>query len=203
MKIILASGSPRRREILGTLGLEFEIIVPDVDESSDTSDPAELVRELSLRKATAVRDMLAARGENLSDVLIIASDTLVYCGGEILGKPHDRADATRMLRLMSGRAHSVFSGIAVCLSDAARADFCETRVRFADIPEPALERYLDSCKYMDKAGAYAIQEGAALFIEGIEGDFFNVVGLPVRRLFELLRDSFGIDIQSLCSPQLN
>lgn len=198
MKIILASGSPRRREILSTLGLEFEIIVPDVDESSDMTDPAELVKQLSLRKAQAVRDMLTERGVDVSDTLIIASDTVVWCGGEVLGKPCDRADAARMMRMLSGRDHSVFSGVALCFGERCCADFERTRVHFADVSESALERYLDSCKYLDKAGAYAIQEMAALFIRGIEGDYLNVVGLPVRRLYELLRDGLGIDMQGLC-----
>ena len=199
MKIILASGSPRRREILCTLGLEFEIIVPDVDESSDVTDPAELVKQLSLRKAQAVRDMLISRGENVSDTLIIASDTIVWCGGEVLGKPHDRTDARRMMRMLSGREHSVFSGVALCYSEHSCADFERTNVHFAEISESALETYLDNCKYLDKAGAYAIQEAAALFIHGIEGDYLNVVGLPVRRLYELMRDKFGIDMQGLCN----
>ena len=198
MKIILASGSPRRREILGALGMDFEIIVPDVDESSDVTDPAELVRQLSLRKAQAVRDMLISRGEDVSNTLIIASDTVVWCGGEVLGKPHDRADARRMIKMLSGREHSVFSGVALCHGEHSCADFEQTKVHFADVSESALEIYLDNCKYLDKAGAYAIQEAAALFIRGIEGDYLNVVGLPVRRLYELMRDELGIDMQGLC-----
>ncbi len=201
MKIILASGSPRRREILGALGLEFEIIVPDVDESSDITDPAELVKQLSLRKAQAVRSILAERGEDVSDTLIIASDTIVWCEREVLGKPIDRADAGRMIRMLSGREHSVFSGVALCCGEKSCADFERTKVHFADVSESALERYLDSCKYLDKAGAYAIQEMAALFIRGIEGDYLNVVGLPVRRLYELMRDEFGIDMQGLCNKK--
>ena len=199
MKIILASGSPRRREILCALGLEFEIIVPDVDESSDIKDPAELVKQLSLRKARAVRDMLKQRDEDIADTLIIASDTIVWCGGEVLGKPCDRADAHRMIKMLSGREHSVFSGVALCYGERSCADFERTSVHFADVSESALELYLDNCKYLDKAGAYAIQEAAALFIRGIEGDYLNVVGLPVRRLYELMRDEFGIDMQGLCN----
>lgn len=198
MKIILASGSPRRREILSALGMQFEIIIPDVDESSNVTDPAELVRQLSLRKAQAVRDILISRGEDISDTLIIASDTIVWCGGEVLGKPCDRADARRMIKMLSGREHSVFSGVALCCGEQSCADFERTNVRFAEVSESALELYLDSCAYLDKAGAYAIQEAAALFIRGIEGDYLNVVGLPVRRLYELMRDEFGIDMQGLC-----
>lgn len=201
MKIILASGSPRRREILSALGMEFEISVPDVDESSDVKHPAELVKQLSLRKAQAVRDMLISRGEDTSDTLIIASDTVVWCRDEILGKPCDRADAARMIKMLSGREHSVFSGVALCLGNRSCADFERTKVHFADVDESSIERYLDSCKYLDKAGAYAIQEAAALFIRGIEGDYLNVVGLPVRRLYELMRDELGIDMQGLCNKK--
>ena len=112
-QIILASGSPRRREILEGLGLTLRILTPDADESSAETDPATLVRQLSLRKWQAARNLLLSRGESLDGTLMIASDTVVACDGEILGKPRDRADAERMMRLLSGREHSVFSGIAV------------------------------------------------------------------------------------------
>lgn len=202
MNIILASKSPRRREILAGLGMSFEVIVSDTDESSDISDPALLVRELAERKGRAVRDSLLSSGRDLSDTVIISSDTLVACGGEILGKPRDRADAERMLKLLSGRTHSVFSGVAVCYgNEVCVSDVSETRVSFAGIGDDALSRYLDTCEYADKAGAYAIQEGASLFITGIEGDYFTVVGLPVRRLYELL-GSIGIDMQLLTNQSI-
>ena len=203
MKIILASQSPRRKEILSCLGMKFDILVPDVDESSDIRDPAVLVRTLSERKGLAARELLLSGGVDLSDTIIISSDTLVYCDGKVLGKPHDRADAARMMRLLSGRVHSVFSGIAVCRGkDECVADASETRVSFAHINDAALERYLDSCEYADKAGAYAIQEAASMFINGIYGDYFTVVGLPVRKLYEMLND-MGIDMQSLCDGSKN
>lgn len=209
MDLILASASPRRREILTTLGMEFSVAVPDADESSDIQDPAELVRELALRKGACVRDMLrdgrlqvsAAVGEG---TLIISSDTLVWCAGEILGKPRDRDDARRMLRLMSGREHTVFSGIALTLAanapeaDRVVSDVAATRVRFGELSEREIDSYLERCHYMDKAGAYAIQEGASLFIDGIDGDFFTVMGLPVRCMYRLAAHGLGIDLQRLC-----
>lgn len=214
MNLILASASPRRREILTTLGLDFTVTVPDADESSDISDPAALVRELALRKGLCVRDKL--RGSVNAPTLIISSDTLVWCSGEILGKPHDRDDARRMLRLLSGREHTVLSGIALTLmrpsadavsdvsvsdvsvSDVSVSDVSTTKVRFGEISEHELELYLSHCHYMDKAGAYAIQEGASLFIDGIEGDFFTVMGLPVRCMYRLASRELGIDLQALC-----
>ncbi len=219
MNLILASASPRRREILTTLGMGFAVAVPNADESSDIHDPAGLVRELALRKGACVRDMLCDGRLQISadtpadpdGTLIISSDTLVWCAGEILGKPRDRDDARRMLRLMSGREHTVFSGIALTLTgnategdgdkvveDRVVSDVSATRVRFGEISERELDLYLERCHYMDKAGAYAIQEGASMFIDGIDGDFFTVMGLPVRCMYRLAARGLGIDLQTLC-----
>jgi len=199
MRIILASKSPRRREILEMLGLKFEIIVSEADESSDVTDPTALVRELAARKGRAVLDSLIADGEDVSDVLIISSDTLVFCDGEILGKPRDRADGERMLRLMSGRSHTVASGVAAIYGGVCAVDSDETQVRFSKMSDGEIDFYLNTNEYADKAGAYAVQGVAALYIDGIDGDYFNVVGLPLRRLKLLLRDAFGIDIESLAA----
>lgn len=188
MKIILASASPRRREILMSLGLDFEVVVSGADETTDITDPAELVRSLSRLKAREVWQRLGQP----RDSLIIASDTVVYCGGEIIGKPRDRADAARMLRTLSGRTHIVYSGIAVIFNGREASDVSSTRVTFAPISEEELGHYLDHAAYADKAGAYAVQGEAACFIEGIEGDYFTVVGLPVRKLYTLLKNEFGI-----------
>ncbi len=195
MNIILASQSPRRKEILLSLGIEFDVVLPDADESADIKSPAALVLELSKRKVRAARSALAREGADISDTLIIASDTVVLCGGEILGKPKDRADARAMLASMSGKSHTVLSGIAVIWGDREAADLSETEVRFAKMSEREIEWYLDTGEYADKAGAYGVQGAAALFIEGIVGDYFTVVGLPVRKLSELLLREFGI---SLC-----
>ena len=191
MKFILASKSPRRREILSELGLAFEIITADTDESCDLTDPRAFVEELALRKGLAVADKL---GE---DEIIIASDTVVACGGEILGKPTDRADAERMLNLLSGSRHQVISGIALISKQKQAVASEVTQVIFDSLTSSDKEIYLSSSEPYDKAGAYAIQGLASMWIKGIEGDYFNVVGLPVKRLHDLLLEEFGIDMATL------
>ena len=191
MHYILASKSPRRREILENLGLKFEIVTADTDESADQTDPCALVELLAERKARAVWEHLLAEGRDLRETVIIASDTVVAAEGEILGKPKDLADARRMLSLLVGREHRVVSG--VCLLGGGKCGTAHevTEVLF-DTPAPeALERYLQSDEPYDKAGAYAIQGHAAPFIRGIRGCYFNVVGLPVHRLCCLYQSLFG------------
>ena len=191
MKFILASKSPRRREILADLGLEFEILTADTDESCNLTDPRAFVEELALRKGRAVADKLDG------DTIIIASDTVVACNGEILGKPKDRADAGRMLDMLSGTKHDVISGVAL-ISKGKEAVASEvTHVIFDKLTDSDKEIYLNSNEPYDKAGAYAIQGLASMWIKGIEGDYFNVVGLPVKRLHDLLLTEFGIDMATL------
>jgi septum formation protein len=191
MRVVLASKSPRRREILSSLGIAFDIVSADADESSDITDPALLVRELALRKGRATRELLKARGEWKDDTLIIASDTVVAIGGEILGKPRDKADAARMLSLLSGTAHHVISGIALLIGDRDAADFDDTSVRFSPMTEAEIAWYVASGEPMDKAGAYAVQGLASLWVKGLDGCYFNVVGLPVHKLNELCRRTLG------------
>ena len=197
MKIILASKSPRRREILSGLGLHFDIVSADCDESSDILDPASLVSELALRKGRAVRELLLSEGKLSEDTLIIASDTVVSIDGEILGKPKDTADAVSMLTRLSGRTHRVTSGIAFLTCDKEATAFESTEVTFSSVSLAEIERYVASGEPMDKAGAYAVQGGAALWIEGLRGDYFNVVGLPVHRLDVLSREFFGCGLLDL------
>ena len=189
MKIILASKSPRRREILETLGLKFDIIVADADESSDIREPKMLVETLAARKGRAVLEKL---GGDAADTLIIACDTLVYADGEFLGKPRDKADADRMIRKLSGNAHSVVSGIYLCLGGREVTAAAETKVIFDEMTDGEIEAYLNTSEPYDKAGAYAIQGKAGVYIKGIEGDYFNVVGLPVNLLKNTLKEKFGI-----------
>ena len=191
MKFILASKSPRRREILADLGLEFEIITADTDESCELTDPRAFVEELALRKGRAVADKLD------DDTVIIASDTVVACGGEILGKPQDRADARRMLGMLSGTKHDVISGVALISKDKEAVTSEVTHVIFDTLSDSDKEIYLNSNEPYDKAGAYAIQGLASMWIKGIDGDYFNVVGLPVKRLHDLLLSEFGIDMATL------
>ena len=194
MKYILASKSPRRKEILETLGLEFEVVVADADESSDEKDPYRFVEIISERKGMAVRDRLLAEGRDLSDTVIISSDTVVAIDGEILGKPKDEEDAKRMLRLYSGRSHEVVSGICLLCGDRHGVSHEVTKVEFDPLDEETVEYYVRATKPYDKAGAYAIQGLASAYIKGIEGDYFNVVGLPVHRMYRLYYEIFGENI---------
>ena len=191
MRIILASKSPRRKEILQNLGVEFEIITADADESSDIADPRALVTELASRKGRAVADML---GDEAKDALIIACDTLVYANGEFLGKPRDRADAERMLLMLSGNEHFVVSGIYVGYNGTEARDAAFTKVKFDHLSNNDIRTYLNSGEPYDKAGAYAIQGKASAYIAGIEGDYFNVVGLPVNLLCKTLKNVWNIDL---------
>jgi len=194
MRVILASKSPRRKEILENLGVNFEIVTADADESSDIKDPAALVTELAQRKGMAVEQKL---GADVKDCLIIACDTLVYSGGEFLGKPRDREDAKRMLCKLSGKEHFVVSGIYVSCNGKSECAAAFTKVIFDTMTDSDIESYLDSGEPYDKAGAYAIQGRACAYISGIEGDYFNVVGLPVNVLCKTLKDKFNVDITAL------
>jgi septum formation protein len=189
--IILASASPRRKEILEGLGVDFRIVVADVDESSDERDPQKLTEELALRKGLAVWQKLANDNADLDDCVIISADTVVWCDGEIFGKPHDKADAERMIRAISGGEHKVVSGVAVVRGGVAKSASCVTTVRVDSLSDDELMRYIDSGEPMDKAGSYAIQGKFSLWINGIDGCYFNVVGLPVHCLNGLHRELFG------------
>ena len=213
MKIILASKSPRRKEILENLGVKFNIITAETDESSDICEPSELVRELAQRKGLAVAEKITAETEKIGEnsgaidsadenILVISSDTVVAADGKILGKPRDLSDARSMLSRLEGRDHSVFSGIAVILIKNGRiiksaSESEETAVRFAPMTEKEIEFYINNESVLDKAGAYAIQGIASAWIEKIDGDYFNVVGLPVRRLFRLLSDEFDLTLEKI------
>lgn len=193
MRIILASKSPRRKEILENLGLKFDIIVADADERSDERDPKQRVAALAAIKGRAVLDAL----EDKNDTLVIASDTLVYAEGEFLGKPRDREDARRMIGLLSGRSHSVVSGIYLFYNGKEVLSADETLVTFDRMTDGEIESYVSSDEPYDKAGGYAVQGLASLYISGLEGDYFNVVGLPVNLLYKILKNEFDIDINTL------
>ena len=179
MKLILASQSPRRKELLGLLGMPFEIQIPQADETMDPNgDPATQVAQVSLRKA------MATKGE--AEDVVIAADTIVVCDGKILGKPRDREDAMQMLKMLSGRSHQVMTGMTVLHKDRAESCTEITQVYFRSLSNKEINRYVDSKEPMDKAGAYGIQGGAALFAEKLIGDYYNVMGLPVCRLVQML-----------------
>ena len=195
MNLILASKSPRRKEILENLGVKFEIITCETDEYTDERDGAKYVREIAFRKGDAVRSLLEAEGRFSDDDIILSSDTVVVSAdGEIMGKPKDRADAKRMILAFSGKPHFVISGIALITRDKSVVTSESTTVYFDTVEEADIERYLDSSEAYDKAGAYAIQGYASLWINGIEGDYFNVVGLPVKKLADTLKKEFNIKL---------
>lgn len=178
--LILASASPRRKELLGLFGIPFTIRAADIDEVMDPEkSPYDEVARVSCCKALAV--------EHGPEDVVVAADTIVVCAGRVLGKPHSREEAISMLRLLSGREHQVMTGCTV-LSGSRRETFTEvTELTFRPLSEAEIRRYVDSGEPMDKAGAYGIQGGAALFCPGIRGDYYNVMGLPVCRLGTVLR----------------
>lgn len=191
MKYILASKSPRRREILANLGVSFDVVCADVDESDNATDPRVLVERLSARKGEAVRDLLLRQGRLDDDTVIISSDTVVCLDGEILGKPRDKEDAHRMLTALSGRAHEVVSGISLIAGNRTCVAHEVTEVVFDRLDPDVLERYLNTDEPYDKAGAYAVQGFASTWISGLRGCYFNVVGLPVHRLCLLHEELLG------------
>ena len=188
--IILASGSPRRRELLTMLFEEFEVIVSDCDEIMTSHDPEKVTEELALQKAEAVAVGLPPRTD---PVIVIGADTVVSIDGKILGKPADQKQAVDMLRVLSGKSHNVSTGVAlVGLEDGRQTRlkvFSETtKVRVAELTAEEIISYVNTSEPYDKAGAYGIQGIFGKHIQGIEGDYNNVVGLPVHRLYEELKD---------------
>ena len=175
-RYILASGSPRRKEILSRLGFEYEIKVSDCSEEHDDMPPASIVEELSRRKAQAVADQPDTDGE----CIIIAADTLVALDGKVLGKPADRADSERMIRALSGRAHQVYTGVTLIhLPSGKRSTFSDrTDVHVRELTDAEIREYVDSGEGDDKAGAYAIQGEFGRFITAFEGSRDNVIGFP-------------------------
>ena len=187
-KIILASASPRRRELLERAGFEFEVMTSGAEEKANTSDAELMVRELALLKAGAV----AKTAKN--NALVIGADTVVCLKDEILGKPKNEADAKEMLKKLSGRAHSVYTG--VCVTDTKTGkSVCKserTDVFFRNISDEEICEYVKTGEPMDKAGAYAIQGGAAKFVSACEGNLDNVIGLPVELVKEIIQTEFTV-----------
>jgi septum formation protein len=179
-KLILASGSPRRAEILESVGWEFTKHVPDIDESERGGEsPEDYVVRLAREKAEAV-------AVNYPNNIVLGADTTVVIDGQMLAKPVDLDDARRMLSLLAGTWHEVLTGIAVVQNGETRSDIQRTRVKFAAMSDAEINFLAERGDPLDKAGAYAVQAQAALFIEGIEGDYWNVVGLPVSLVYRLV-----------------
>ena len=184
-KVILASNSPRRKELLAGLGVDYEVrTLPDVDESyPETLQGADIPLYIAKEKADAYVAMMQP-GE-----LMITADTIVWLDGKVLGKPRDREDALQMLRTLSGRTHEVFTGVCITTTDWQRSFTAQTEVRFATLSEEEIAYYVDNFQPMDKAGAYGVQEWIGFIgVENISGSYYNIMGLPVQKLYrELLK----------------
>ena len=179
-KLILASGSPRRAEILNSVGWEFEKVVADIDETEfEGENPADYVQRLAKEKAEFVAVNHLSR-------MVLGADTTVVIDNQIIGKPIDLDDARRMLKLLSGNWHEVLTGVSVVKNGLTKVGLQRTKVKFSDLSDNAIEFLVKFGEPLDKAGAYAVQAQAALFIEGIIGDYWNVVGLPISLVYQLV-----------------
>lgn len=190
-KFVLASASPRRREILDIFKLDYDVIKSDADESTvdKNIEPSLYVQELALLKGADV-------AKNLKNKIVISADTIVYYDGEVLGKPADEEDAFRMLSKLSGQTHTVYTGVCVMNTDTMLT-VCETgatKVKFKKLSDEKIRAYIKTGEPMDKAGAYAVQGLGATLIEKIDGDYFNVVGLPLEITAHILEDEFNIEL---------
>lgn len=194
MELILASRSPRRRELLERMGLtRFRILSPEIDERMDRQlPPAELVERISMEKAAAAQVLAGP------EALLIAADTVVALDGAVLGKPAGPEDAARMLRALSGRRHQVYTGLTVMRGGLRDTQHEATEVAFRPLTDGEIADYIATGEPLDKAGAYGIQGYGALFVEGIRGDYYNVMGLPVHRLGRMLARQ-GVDCLALAA----
>lgn len=192
-RLILASSSPRRQELIRLLGQSYDIVVSRVDERITTEmPPAQVVHDLSIRKARAVYNEIK---DSQKDGIVIGADTIVVLNDKILGKPKDEQEAFQMLHALQGNTHHVYSGVA-CIdleSGETLVDHCKTAVTIKPLSEQEIRRYIQTGEPKDKAGAYGIQGIGAVIVEKIEGDFFNVVGLPLSLLSDMLK-RFGIEV---------
>ncbi len=184
-EIILASASPRRRELMELAGLDFTVLPAESEERSEQKEPGAMVTDLSRHKSLEVF-------RKRPDAVVIGADTVVSCCGEVLGKPTDRADARRMIGMIAGRSHDVFTGVTICFrnengTDTVHSFYEQTKVHVYPMTEEEINGYIDTAEPYDKAGAYAVQGHFMRYISGIEGDYYNVVGLPAARLCRELK----------------
>lgn len=194
MKLILASQSPRRKEILNSVGLNFEVMPATADESlPEGIEAADAVTLLARRKAKA---LLEAHPE-LSESVILAADTLVECFGEILGKPEDKEDARRMLTMLCGCGSAVHTGVCIAYKGKFATVLETAYVTFDEMSAEEIEDYISTDEPYDKAGGYAVQGRAALYIAGVTGDWYSVVGLPIHAVKNLLDEEFGIRVKDI------
>ena len=199
-KIILASSSPRRRELMAQAGFAFEVLVSEADETIETETPGEMVEVLSERKAAAVAEEIKRQGFAEESVLLVGADTMVAIDGKKLGKPKDEKGAEEMLEELSGRTHQVYTGVTLIrLKKAENGNILQesrtfsegTDVSFYPLTKEEIRSYIATGEPMDKAGAYGIQGKAAVFVKEIKGDYNNVVGLPIARLYQELKNWSG------------
>ena len=199
-KIILASSSPRRRELMAQAGFAFEVLVSEADETIETETPGEMVEVLSERKAAAVAEEIKRQGFAEESVLLVGADTMVAIDGKKLGKPKDEKGAEEMLEELSGRTHQVYTGVTLMrLRKAENGSILQesrtfsegTDVSFYPLTKEEIRSYIASGEPRDKAGAYGIQGKAAVFVKEIKGDYNNVVGLPIARLYQELKNWSG------------
>jgi septum formation protein len=185
VKVILSSASPRRRELMGLVVPEFEVVVPGCESAPKEGEPPERYAiHMASKKCHQVFSLHPKS-------VVVGADTVVVIDGEILGKPHKKEDAARMLRMLSGREHRVITGVSVCWPQGEESFFQESVVRFGALEETEIERYIATGEPMDKAGAYGIQGFGACLVEEVRGSYTNVVGLPVRRLYLCLKEVFN------------
>lgn len=209
VRLVLASASPRRRELLSQIGLEFTVMPSTKEENAKTTEAGALVQELSRQKAVDIWEQLSGgqgqnpdadqeqiseetqepnlNGKRQPELLVIGADTVVCCEGKILGKPHSREAAAEMLTALQGRSHEVYTGVTLYSQSETVTFFECTQVEFYPMTEVEISEYIDSKEPMDKAGAYGIQGLGARFVKSIRGDYNNVVGLPVGRLYQELK----------------
>ena len=209
VRLVLASASPRRRELLSQIGLEFTVMPSTKEENAKTTEAGALVQELSRQKAVDIWEQLSGgqgqnpdadqeqiaeetqepnlNGKRQPELLVIGADTVVCCEGKILGKPHSREAAAEMLTALQGRSHEVYTGVTLYSQSETVTFFECTQVEFYPMTEVEISEYIDSKEPLDKAGAYGIQGLGARFVKGIRGDYNNVVGLPVGRLYQELK----------------
>ena len=190
MNIVLASGSPRRRDLLEKLGWRVNVVVPEVDERPLISESPE---ELCIRLSSAKAAKVAALGRYKKDVIVVAADTIVLVDGDVLGKPADECESLRMLKRLRGRAHDVLTGMSVIGEGKTLSGLERTRVTFRALDDEAVAAYVATKEGADKAGAYAVQGKGSLLVAYIEGDYFNVVGLPLNRL-GLMLEEMGLNL---------
>ena len=181
MNLVLASASPRRKELLGLFRIPFSIRVADIDETMDRAQPP-------LDEVARVRAEKAAATPREADDVVVAADTIVVCEGKVLGKPRSEAEAAQMLRLLSGRAHQVMTGVTGAACEQIQSLTEGTDIHFRELSDKEIKAYVATGEPMDKAGAYGIQGGAALFCSRMGGNYYNVMGLPVCRLGQVLRE---------------